>query len=72
MPLWHKDYFELKTYLKKSRLKKGALTDLLLPKQRKIKLPCERCSPLYQELRNILVTRDRKLRPREISANGPC
>lgn len=46
MPLWQKDYFELKTLKKKkkpSRCKKGILTSSFFPWKQEIEFPCEKC-----------------------------
>lgn len=74
MPLWQKDYFELKTLKKKKKtqqVQEGHSDLLFFPLKTGDRIPMWKMSFLYQEERNIPIIRDGKSRPRKFFTNRP-
>lgn len=69
MLLWNINYFELKAFEKQQMQERS--TDLPFSERRRWN-PLWKVSSMYQEERNILITKDEELRPREIFENKPC
>lgn len=71
MPLWHQDLFGAISIKKKIRFKKSPLNLSFFFLKARDKTFTQ-MSFLFQEERNILITKDRKLNLREFCKNTPC
>lgn len=69
MLLWHTDNFELKA-LEKKQVQKSHSHPPFYPWNQEIKFLCEKCPACTRQKEDILITRERKSRPRQIYTNS--